>query len=433
MKHTGKAILLALLASLIFVLPAWAAPTVTVDGRTLEFDVPPRVEQGTTLVPLRGIFEALGASVAWDGTTQTVTASKGGTQIQLTIGSNTAYKNGTPVTLSVPGKVVGGSTVVPLRFVSEALGASVAWDASTQMITITSPSTSPLAVSSVPYEVKEGQFSSKLPTGWTIIEEKKDGSSNPIYLLAAETAAKTAQVIITASTVGYGYSIDDALRAYRPLSYMKNWQELSRTKVQTGCGPGWLVHGQGDVGGSSAKAFVLLALDADRLFMAFAWCRSSDWAGYEVGFREILASITPLRQTSQITAPPTDLARALKNEFGSVAGLSSFSFSVLDAENTLLIAMQLDDYDADRKWHQIPRETREKYLRAMLNRVHQWFPAKGIFIKVKLTFDYHTWSPSVDDNIISFDINRGWRVMNTYYSGHASYLWDGSIIIDPEK
>jgi len=118
--------------------PAMAAQ-VYIDGQKL--DVATASESGTTLVPLRAIFQALGATVDWDGSTQTVTATKSQTTVKLQIGDKTAYKNGQPVTLQVPGKVVSGNTMVPLRFVSEALGADVDWDGSTQTITIISVGT----------------------------------------------------------------------------------------------------------------------------------------------------------------------------------------------------------------------------------------------------------------------------------------------------
>ena len=114
---------------------ALAAPRVVVNGQGLTFDVPPVIEQGRTLVPLRAIFEALGAGVNWDDSTQTVTATKGGMEIKLVIGG-LAYKNGQPVALDVPAKIVNGRTLVPLRFVSEALGASVWWNDAAQTVTI---------------------------------------------------------------------------------------------------------------------------------------------------------------------------------------------------------------------------------------------------------------------------------------------------------
>ncbi|WP_422879851.1 copper amine oxidase N-terminal domain-containing protein [Neomoorella humiferrea] len=90
--------------------------------------MPLTVEQGRTLVPLRAIFEALGADVNWDAATQTVTGTKGATIVKLTIGSTIAYVSGQAVPLDVPGKILNGRTLVPLRFISESLGAEVVYD-----------------------------------------------------------------------------------------------------------------------------------------------------------------------------------------------------------------------------------------------------------------------------------------------------------------
>lgn len=117
---------------------ALAAPLVMLDGAALQFDVPPVIENGRTLVPLRAIFEALGAEISWNGATQTVLATKAGTQVVLTIGNPQAYRNNAPVLLDVPPKIIEGRTMVPLRFVSEAMGADVKWDGVTGTILITS-------------------------------------------------------------------------------------------------------------------------------------------------------------------------------------------------------------------------------------------------------------------------------------------------------
>jgi competence protein ComEC len=136
MKKVLFSILLGLLI-FCFAGSAQATPQVILDDKTLTFDVPPTIENDRTLVPLRAIFEALGANVQWDGVTQTVTATKDDIEIKLIIGGQ-AYKNGAPVTLDVPAKIINDRTMVPLRFVSEAFGCQVAWDGSTQTITITS-------------------------------------------------------------------------------------------------------------------------------------------------------------------------------------------------------------------------------------------------------------------------------------------------------
>lgn len=111
--------------------------TVLVNGASVSFDQPPVVENGRTLVPLRAIFEALGANVGWDQDTQTVSASKSGIQISLKLGSTKMYVNGSAKTLDVPAKVINSRTLVPVRAVSEAFGCDVQWDGNTQTVIIT--------------------------------------------------------------------------------------------------------------------------------------------------------------------------------------------------------------------------------------------------------------------------------------------------------
>ncbi|BFH67321.1 hypothetical protein J27TS7_15760 [Paenibacillus dendritiformis] len=105
--------------------------TVFIDGVKQNFPQSAIVKNGNTLVPLRGVFEALKADVKWDQPTQTATATKGNTTIKLTIGQTTAYVNGKAVQLAAKGETINGSTMVPLRFVSEALGGEVKWDSKT--------------------------------------------------------------------------------------------------------------------------------------------------------------------------------------------------------------------------------------------------------------------------------------------------------------
>lgn len=115
--------------------------SIIADGNTLSFDVPPVVENGRTLVPLRAIFEALDADVKWSGESQTILATRAGMQITLKIGDTNAYINSKPAQLEVPAKVIQDRTLVPLRFVGESLGAKVVWEDSTRTITITSSRT----------------------------------------------------------------------------------------------------------------------------------------------------------------------------------------------------------------------------------------------------------------------------------------------------
>ena len=100
------------------------------------FDQMPVIVDGRTLVPMRGIFEALGAPVYWDDTTKTVTAKKSGKTISLVIGEKTAVVDGEIKTMDVAPEIINGRTMVPVRFISEALGEEVGWDADTRTVIV---------------------------------------------------------------------------------------------------------------------------------------------------------------------------------------------------------------------------------------------------------------------------------------------------------
>ena len=109
---------------------------VTIDGKAQNYDVMPVIENGRTLVPMRGIFEALGAEVAWDDATKTVTGTKGDIKITLQIGNTAAKVNDKDTTLDVAASIVEGRTMVPARFISESLGCKVDWDDATKTVII---------------------------------------------------------------------------------------------------------------------------------------------------------------------------------------------------------------------------------------------------------------------------------------------------------
>jgi hypothetical protein len=108
------------------------------NGLPIDFSgaAPAQVE-GRVLVPLRSVFEALGATVSFDAETQNVFATRGNTEMQLTLGSTQASVNGETRTLDVPAQARFGRTLVPLRFVSEALGADVSWNDAQRTVFIT--------------------------------------------------------------------------------------------------------------------------------------------------------------------------------------------------------------------------------------------------------------------------------------------------------
>lgn len=119
--------------------------TVMLDNNKLEFDVPPQIINDRTFVPLRKIFEAMGAEVEWDGDARKVTATKADTVVEMTIDNNVIKVNSEEVTLDVPPQIVEDRTLVPARAVAESFGATVGWDGDTRTVTIVSapPSTEP--------------------------------------------------------------------------------------------------------------------------------------------------------------------------------------------------------------------------------------------------------------------------------------------------
>ena len=129
-----RKVLCAVLAMAILVactaVPAMAEENIKVvlNGTDLEFDVAPQMISDRVLVPMRKIFESLGAEVYWDDDTQTIIATKSDVIVIMQINNPTIFINGEPVELDVPPQLVGERTLVPVRAVAEGLNAMVTWD-----------------------------------------------------------------------------------------------------------------------------------------------------------------------------------------------------------------------------------------------------------------------------------------------------------------
>lgn len=143
-----KKLLAMILTALILLscTPAFAEGDITIeiDGEKLLCDVPPIIINDRTMVPLRAIFEALSADVQWDGETQKITGTKNGTEVILFIGNTFATISGKASELDSPPVIVESRTLVPVRFISEAMGCQVYWDGEKRQVNITSSSTSTL-------------------------------------------------------------------------------------------------------------------------------------------------------------------------------------------------------------------------------------------------------------------------------------------------
>jgi Copper amine oxidase N-terminal domain len=126
----------SLIATMLFVSAPALAISVQINGNVVALNPTPIERAGRVFVPLRGVFEQLGANVVYSN--GQINATNRRHTISLNIGSTQATVDGQPQTLDVAPFIIGASTYVPLRFVSQALGAQVNWDDANQLASVTS-------------------------------------------------------------------------------------------------------------------------------------------------------------------------------------------------------------------------------------------------------------------------------------------------------
>lgn len=110
--------------------------TVYVDGTQVIFDAEPRMINNRTMVPMRAIFEAIGATVSWDEDTRTATSEFEETTISIQIGADNLLKNGEAIPLDVPAQVKDSRTLVPVRAIAESFDCRVEWDGENRIVRI---------------------------------------------------------------------------------------------------------------------------------------------------------------------------------------------------------------------------------------------------------------------------------------------------------
>ena len=107
-----------------------------IDGQRINFDTPPQSINNRTMVPIRAIFEAMGATVVWDDVNQTAISTKKNTVVKMKLNSTTEYINGSPVEMDVTPVMINGRILAPARYVAEAFGYNVKWDEMTDSVLI---------------------------------------------------------------------------------------------------------------------------------------------------------------------------------------------------------------------------------------------------------------------------------------------------------
>ncbi|MGM9551753.1 MAG: copper amine oxidase N-terminal domain-containing protein [Clostridia bacterium] len=134
-------VFMAVMLVLTMVCPALAEEneiSVYLDAEKIDFDVKPQIINGRTMVPIRAIFEKMGAVVDWDGSTNTAVCTKDGTVVKMTVNSMDMYINNQITKMDVSPVVIEGRTLAPVRYVAEAFGGYVQWSVLNNAVVICS-------------------------------------------------------------------------------------------------------------------------------------------------------------------------------------------------------------------------------------------------------------------------------------------------------
>ena len=195
---------------------------VFIDGKQISFTVNPTIQSGSTLVPFRPVFEALGLTVVWNSKTRSVEGTKSGLKISLILDKNVATVNGVTKKLDVAPKIIQGNTMVPLRFIGEAANKQVTWDGTNRVIQIGSQ-TKPFTFRSTTWGMSKEQVES-IETKELVYEDEN------LLLFYSDTLSGMNSVILylfdNNKLIGSGYLVDEVFTD--PNRYINEY-----TKLQT--------------------------------------------------------------------------------------------------------------------------------------------------------------------------------------------------------
>ena len=254
LKNIITLMMAAVLTLTAFSVPVWAAGNIVavqINGSTIDFDVPAQIIGGRIMVPVREIFESLGAVVNWDDITQTISATKGSDTIVMKINSNIMTINGQAVNsaLDVPPTIVGGRTMVPVRAVADAFGCSVNWDASANLVSIFTKTQLNLPATASAYDMiqpknlfvnPDGSMGSLVADSGTIYIKAYDSSGNVIRdqtlpyelpLFGAFYAGQSYNYIMFGQN---NPNLDQNAEVVRIVKYDKDFNKLSAVSISAG-------------------------------------------------------------------------------------------------------------------------------------------------------------------------------------------------------
>ena len=306
--------------------------TVKVNGTPLVFDVQPQLINDRTMVPMRKIFESLGAYVTWDEASQSVTGKKDNTVINLTINSPVLFKNGSPIALDVAPTIINDRTLVPVRAIAESFDCNVRWIDATQTVEIT-------ASDVLKQKLTASEISDKASSSVFYIEvyDEYDNAvaSGSGFFISSDGVAVTNYHVIEDTSSAYIQTTDENVyEITNVLSYDKELDiaiiRISRT----------------DIWGNTVPYFPYLELaDSDNIKAG----QTVYAIGSPRGLQNTLSSgiisnvnqILDGKSFIQVTAPIThgSSGGALLNEYGEVVGITS---AIYEGEGNIGFAIPIN-------------------------------------------------------------------------------------------
>ena len=189
---------------------------VVVNNCPLSFDSPPITISDRTMVPMRKIFEALGATVNYDDATQTIVSSNGTTTVSMTIGNNTMWVNDNAVTLDVAPIIINDLTFIPVRAIAESYDCTVGWDEYTQTVTIVSGSK---FYALKTYIMSNGTFDTENNKYYIYGKQEYNGS---IMFNIYTYKLNDNEISLTIHFIPSGYPLDEYQTGKYPLEFILN-------------------------------------------------------------------------------------------------------------------------------------------------------------------------------------------------------------------
>lgn len=329
---------------------------VFVNAKEISFDIPPTIINGRTMVPLRGIFEALNVNVQWDANTKMVIATKDNVIIRLQVDNKTAHINEKTIELDVPAIIQNGRTLVPVRFISESLQATVEWDGDNNQIKISEKENlrdknlelhknTEIRLSDKFYENNEYNFKIILPVGWKEHSKNEETDAQLITLCNENELLGLPMISIISTKNIYNANLDSLMNGLKPELYMQleNLKETSRKLVNLNSQKGVFLELKGEltvnnelnkfynymlvtVDNSSNDIHIIMALIPDYLYDLYKEVLRNSLLSFESNEK----TLTPTPKNYEISTL-TELKDFLEDNFSKLEtciGTTKFSFDI---------------------------------------------------------------------------------------------------------